>query len=229
MLKAMFNKGIQWDLLTDNPAVGVGKLREAGGRTRFLDHEEIVRLLNSATDGFRPILITALHTGMRRGEILSLKWSEVDLGNGIITVQESKSGRKRVIPVDETLHKVLYRLPSRFQKGYVFPSPVKLGKRRFDVLRQWRNVIKRAEIENVRFHDLRHTFASHLVMNAVDIKTVQELLGHASLNMTMRYTHLAPDHRMRAIKILDSAYQTDTKTDTVENSGLDQLPQVVEN
>ncbi|MCH9025141.1 MAG: site-specific integrase, partial [candidate division Zixibacteria bacterium] len=116
--------------------------------------------MNSASEEFRPILITALHTGMRRGEILSLKWSEVDFRNGIITVQESRSGRQRVIPIDETLYKVLYRLPSRFQKGYVFPSPVKLGKRRFDVLRQWRNVIKRAEIENVRFHDLRHSFAS---------------------------------------------------------------------
>ncbi len=222
MLKAMFNKGIQWDLLTENPAVGIGKLREAGGRTRFLDHEEIKRFLHSASEALRPILLTALHTGMRRGEILNLKWSEVDLGNGIITVQESKSDRKRMIPIDETLHKVLYRLPSRFQKGYVFPSPVTLGKRRFDVLRQWRNVIKRAEIENVRFHDLRHTFASHLVMNAVDIKTVQELLGHATLTMTMRYSYLAPDHCLRAIKTLDSAYPTDTKTDTVENSGSDQ-------
>ena len=222
MLKAMFNKGSQWGLVIENPAVGIGRLREAGARTRFLDHEEIKRLLNSASEEFLPILITALHTGMRRGEILNLKWSEVDLGNNIITVQESKSGRQRVIPIDETLYKVLYRLPSRFQKGYVFPSPVKLGKRRFDVLRQWRNVIRKADLENVRFHDLRHTFASHLVMNGVDIKTVQELLGHASLNMTMRYSHLAPDHRLRAIKTLDKALQTDTITDTVEKSGSDQ-------
>jgi len=219
MLKAMFNKGIQWDLLTDNPAVGVGKLREAGGRTRFLDHEEIKRLLNSASEAFRPILLTALHTGMRRGEILNLKWTEVDFKNRIITVQESKSGKKRMLPMDDTVSEALSLLPTRFQQGYVFPSPVNEGQPRYDFKRQFGNAVKEADIHNFRFHDLRHTFASHLVMSGVDLMTVKELLGHANLTMTMRYAHLAPDHRLRAIKTLDSAYQTDTKTDTVENSG----------
>lgn len=90
---------------------------------------------------------------------------------------------------------------------------------RYDVKRAFDDALTNAEIEDFRFHDLRHTFASYLVMNGVDIKTVQELLGHASLTMTMKYAHLAPDHRARAIKILDTAYQSDTKTDTVENSG----------
>ena len=85
--------------------------------------------------------------------------------------------------------------------------------------RAFDSALTKAEIEDFRLHDLRHTFASHLVMNGVDIKTVQELLGHTSLTMTMKYAHLAPDHRARAIKTLDTAYQSDTKTDTVENSG----------
>ena len=82
--------------------------------------------------------------------------------------------------------------------------------------RPFRNTLGMAGIEDFRFHDLRHTFASPLVMSGVDIRTIQKLLGHASLTMTMRYSYLAPVHRTRAVKILDSAYQTDTKTHTVE-------------
>jgi len=228
-LSSMFNKGKEWGLVTDNPAQGIKPMRENGARTRFLDKEEIQLLLNASSKGFRPILIAALHTGMRKGEILKLKWPDVDFKNRIITVQESKSGKKRMLPMDDTVCEALKLLPTRFQRGYVFPSPVKDGKPRFGVQRQFGSAVKKAEIENIRFHDLRHTFASHLIMAGVDVMTVKELLGHASITMTMRYAHLAPDHRLRAVKTLDSAYQTDTKTDTVENSGVDPLPQMVEN
>jgi len=144
----------------------------------------------------------------------------VDLKNGIITVQESKSGKTRTIPIDDTLYETLRVRSSRFQKGYVFLSP-RTGNRWVDVKKQFHATVQKAGVEDFRFHDSRHTFASHLVMAGVDVKIVQELLGHATLTMTMKYAHLAPDHRARAIKILDSAYQTDTKTDTVEkdNSG----------
>ena len=111
----------------------------------------------------------------------------------------------------------------------MFPSPVGKGKPLYDCRKQFSSAVTRAEIENIRFHDLRHTFASHLIMAGVDVMTVKELLGHASITMTMRYAHLAPDHRLRAVKTLDSAYLTDTKTDTVENSGIDPSAQVVEN
>ena len=209
-------------MITDNPAQGIKPLRENGARTRFLDKEEIQLLLNAASKEFRPILISALHTGMRKGEILKLIWPDVDFKNRIITVQDSKSGKKRMIPMDNTLYESLRTLPTRFKRGYVFPSPVKEGQPCYDLKRQFGNAVKKAGIENIRFHDLKHTFASHLIMAGVDLMTVKELLGHASITMTMRYAHLAPDHRSRAIKTLDSAYQTDTKTDTVENSGTDQ-------
>ncbi len=221
-LSSLFNRGKEWGLITSNPAQGIKPLRENGARTRFLDGDEIERLLGAASESFRPILLTALHSGMRRGEILNLKWADVDFKNSIITVQESKSGKKRMLPMDDTLCETLGVLPTRFQQGYVFPSPVKEGQPRYDFRRQFGNAVKKSDIDNFRFHDLRHTFASHLTMSGVDLMTVKELLGHATLTMTMRYAHLAPDHRMRAIKTLDSAYQTDTKTDTVENSGTEQ-------
>jgi len=228
-LSSMFNRGKEWGLITSNPAQGIKPLRENGARTRFLDGDEIERLLAASTQTFRPILVTALHTGMRKGEILNLKWADVDFTNRIITIQESKSGKKRMLPMDDTVCETLKVLPSRFKKGYVFPSPMGEGKPLYDCRKQFSNAVKQADIHNFRFHDCRHTFASHLVMSGVDLMTVKELLGHATLTMTMRYTHLAPDHRMRAIKILDSAYRTDTKSDTAENSGIDALAQVVEN
>jgi integrase len=119
--------------------------------------------------------------------------------------------------MDETLADTLRELPSRFKRGYVFPSP-KTGGKLTDVKRQFRSALRKAGIENFRFHDLRHTTASHLIMNGVDLKTVSEILGHADTKMTERYSHLSPKHRTRAIRILDSAFQTDTKTDTVEIS-----------
>ena len=191
MMKAMFNRGLHWNLIVENPTHGIPKLRENGSRMRYLDQDEIRRLLECASVRFRPILTVALHTGMRRGEIMKLEWRDVDLRNRVLRVRESKSGKQRIIPIDDTLHSTLRGLPSRFEKGLVFPSPV-TGNRWTDFKRQFRNATKKAKIDDFRFHDTRHTFASHLVMAGVDIRTVQELLGHQSLAMTMRYSHLAP-------------------------------------
>ncbi len=219
MLKSMFNRGVKWGLIDQNPAASVEKLREPTGRTRYLEQDEIECLLTTASNQFRPILLTALHSGMRRGELLNLKWSEVDFRNRIIVVSESKSGKSRKIPMNDTLHETLKVHPSRFQRGYVFPSRVKPGRPMVDFNPVFRRLVEKAGIADLRFHDLRHTFASHLVMSGVDIRTVQELLGHASLTMTMRYAHLSPDHNTRSIKTLDTAYRTDTKTAQRQNEG----------
>ncbi len=175
-------------------------------------------MLSGCSDDFRPFIETALHTGMRRSELFNLRWDDVNLRNRLIHVRDSKSGKPREIPIDDTLAATLRVLPSRFGKGYVFPSPA-TGGRLTTVQRQFRNAVKTAEIENVRLHDLRHTFASHLVMNGVDIETVAELLGHASIVMTQRYAHLSPHHKTRAVKVLDTAYQTGAITDTPLQAG----------
>ena len=219
MLKSMFQSAIKWGLMRENPAKGIPKLRETGARTRFLDQDEVRVLLEAADESFRPILVTALHTGMRRSELLNLRWSDVDFGNRIIMVRESKSGKQRAIPIDQTLYQTLCTLPSRFRRGYVFPSPKSPDRPLSDLTHAFRRLVKKVGLTNLRLHDARHSFASHLVMNGVDIRTVQELLGHASLTMTMRYSHLAPVHRTRALQILDSVLATDTKTDTVAKMG----------
>jgi integrase len=160
----------------------------------------------------------ALHTGMRRGEIFNLKWEDVDFRTRLLRVRNSKSGEPRQIPLDETLVDTLKDLPSRFAKGYVFPSP-QTGGRLTDVKKQFATTVSKAKLENFRFHDLRHTFASHLVMNGVDLVTVATLLGHSSTRMTERYSHLSPAHQTRAVKVLDSAYRSESKTESVEKVG----------
>jgi integrase len=215
-LRSMFNRCREWGLIYDNPCDGIRRLRETGNRTRFLSVQEITKLLKKCEASIRPVIVTALHTGMRRSELLKLQWSDVDLSNRVITVQESKSGKKRAIPIDDTLFKTLQVLPSRFKKGWVFPSPRNASQRCYDFKSRAERAFEAAGFTDVTLHTLRHTFASQLVMAGTDIKTVQELLGHSSLAMTQRYSHLAPDHRTRAIKILDTALKSGTKSDTVQ-------------
>lgn len=207
LLKALFNKAVEWGMLHTSPAAPVKLVREQEARTRFLTAEEASKMLDGASKRFRPLLTVALHTGMRRGEIFRLHWQDIDFANGLITVQKSKSGRKRSIPMDDTVTAVLRELPSRFKGGIVFPSQT-TGEELTDVSRIFPLLCAKVGLDGLRFHDLRHTFASHLVMRGVDLRTVQELLGHASLSMTMRYSHLAPEHRMKAVKVLDNAYST---------------------
>ena len=131
----------------------------------------------------------------------------------VITARKTKSGEQRHIQMGDTLSETLSKLPSRIGRGFVFPPNLSKPDVPYtDLNKTFRRLMSRAEIENVRFHDLRHTYASHLIMNGVDVQTVQELLGHSDIKMTMRYCHLAPDHKARAVKILDTAYQTDTST-----------------
>ena len=113
--------------------------------------------------------------------------------------------------MDKTLNQTLSKLPSRMRRGYVFPVVLSKPNVSYkDINCTFRRLMKRAEIDNVRFHDLRHTYASHLTINSVDIQTVKELLGHRDIKTTIRYCHLSPAHKGRAVKILDTAYQYKT-------------------
>lgn len=157
---------------------------------RFIDHVE-------------PILILAMHTGMRRGEILSLKWENVDFDNKVLTItsENSKSKRIRYIPLNSKAFDALSKWKQQTEyKVYVFESspgiPFKDIKKGFSAL------LKLADIEEFRFHDLRHHFASKLVMAGVDLNTVRELLGHSDMKMTLRYAHLAPEHKAEAVNLI---------------------------
>jgi len=150
------------------------------------------------------IVLLALNTGMRKGEIFNLDWRDVDLVGAQVTVrgEGAKSGQTRYIPLNSEAVDVLtsWRATTTQPDGYVFPGRGDSDDGRLDdVKKAWLPVVKAAKLQMFRFHDLRHSFASKLVMAGVDLNTVRELLGHADLKMTLRYSHLAPEHKAAAV------------------------------
>ena len=152
----------------------------------------------------KDIVALALNTGMRRGEILSLMWDQVDLKHGFILLDRTKNGERREIPMNETVKGIFQTAMRRLDIPSVFYDPA-TGKPYGGIKRSFNTALRRAGIQDFRFHDLRHTFASHLVMSAVDITTVSRLLGRKSLTMTLCYSHLAPAHMVKAVNVLDTA------------------------
>jgi integrase len=157
------------------------------------------------TDHLAPLVLLALNTGLRRGELLRLRWAHVNLTRAFLTVEgaDAKSGQTRHVPLNSEVLKVLrVWSPDVAAAGaFVFPgadseTPMQ------EVKRGWRSLLRKARIEEFRFHDLRHTFASKLVMAGVDLNTVRELLGHSTIGMTLRYAHLGPEHKALAVERL---------------------------
>jgi integrase len=155
-------------------------------------------------------VVFALATGCRKGEILSLKWEHVDLKHGFILLDKTKNGERREVPINNTLRAVLQGLIRRVDIPYVFYDKAN-GQPYGDVKKSWYTACKRAKIVDFRFHDLRHTFASQMIMAGVDITTVSRLLGHKSLKMTLRYSHLSPAHNIDAVKKMDAFFAPETK------------------
>lgn len=204
LLRRMFNVAIrEWEWIKDNPVARLSfSVGNKNARDRWLTLEEEGRLLEQATNPrwLRTLLMVALHTGMRRGEILGLEWPSVDLNRRAITVERSKNGEKRIIPMSATLLNTLQGAKVRGIAGKVFPVSVRSLRVAFD------GALKKAGIENCRFHDLRHTFATRLVQNGVDLYKVKELLGHKSITMTMRYAHHYPESLRGSVEVLDHCY-----------------------
>jgi len=204
LLRRMFNVAIrEWEWIKDNPVARLSfSVGNKNARDRWLTLEEEGRLLEQATNPrwLRTLLMVALHTGMRRGEILGLEWPSVDLNRRAIMVQRSKNGEKRIIPMSATLLNPLQGAKVRGIAGKVFPVSVRSLRVAFD------GALKKAGIENCHFHDLRHTFATRLVQNGVDLYKVKELLGHKSITMTMRYAHHYPESLRGSFEVLDHCY-----------------------
>lgn len=205
LLKHTFTKAVEWNMVSEEALKRIRKVKqlpENNRRLRYLNPEECQALIESCVPHLKPIVITALNTGMRLGEILNLKWEQVDLRNGFILLDKTKNNERREIPINATLTEVLEAMPHSVESLYVFVN--RDGNPYKGVKTSFATALKRTGIQDFKFHDLRHTFASCLVMGGVDIITVKELLGHKSLTMTLRYAHLAPSHQVKALRVLDA-------------------------
>lgn len=174
-------------------------------------HEQLPELpVASYTDHLMPMVLVSLNTGLRRGELFKLEWRDVNLGVGlsIVTVRAAaaKSNRPRQIPLNSEAVAVLktWRDQQRNVSGSALVFPGREGEPFDNTKRSWEALLKAARIERFRWHDMRHHFASRLVMAGVDLNTVRELLGHGDLKMTLRYAHLAPEHKAAAVERLIS-------------------------
>jgi integrase len=152
----------------------------------------------------KPAVILSLNTGLRRGELFGLKWRDVDFDQNILTVvaETAKTGTTRHVPLNDEALSVLRYWKAQGADTSQFVFVGKTGEPFHDVRKSWAAVLKKADISDFRWHDLRHTFASKLVMAGVDLNTVRELLGHSDYKMTLRYAHLAPEHKALAVSKL---------------------------
>lgn len=204
LLKRMFNLAIEEGYAEENPVRKVKLFSEKDNlKERILTEAEEERLLENCSEILRPIILVALNTGMRRAEILNLTWNQIDFKTRRIRVEKTKSGKVRFVPINNALFYVLNRLRvENGQSPFVFFNS-KTGKPHLDMKTGFKGACRRAGISNLRFHDLRHTFASRLVEKGVDIETVKELLGHHSITVTQRYTHSSDERKRAAVEQLN--------------------------
>jgi len=201
----VFTKGVEWDLLERNP-FDKGKsllMKENNKRFRYLDQDEIDKLLKSFINDYtKNITVTVLNTGMRRQEVLGLKWEQIRK-DGFIYLDKTKTNEQRQIPINDDLANLFtnIRQTNQLKSEYVFCNDK--GKPFIDIKTSFKASLRRAGIENFRFHDLRHTFASHFVMRKGSLKDLQEILGHKTLTMTIRYAHLSQEHKKKAVNLLN--------------------------
>jgi len=197
----------EWGWMDDSPMRKIGKLKEPRGRVRFLSESECGKLLSAAQElddkALYTVLVLALSTGARKGEILSLTWDDVDFKRERLIFQETKNGDRRSVPLNGRPHAVLkeWQHTRSNTSNFVFPSlkdtPVRVD-------RPFADVIDKLSIDNFRFHDLRHTAASHFAMNGASLAEIAEILGHKTLQMVKRYAHMCETHTSKVIERMNA-------------------------
>jgi integrase len=205
VLRHLLRLAVRWGYLRVAPEVIAPP--KPDGRLRYLDEDEARRLVTACAAHknryLLPAVVIALNTGMRKSEVLGLEWERVDLSSARITLYRTKSGKPRGVPINADVYDALVTLEpdSERRRGRVFPP----GNDRngWQIRKAFEAVLKQAGIAGFTFHDLRHTAASHMVMRGASLREVQELLGHTTLAMTLRYAHLSPAHLRKAAATLE--------------------------
>jgi len=193
----------EWEWLENNPMRKVRKPKEPRGRVRTLDVEEKEALLKACKEStnsyLHSIVVLALATGMRQGEIMNLRWQDVDLAKGRITLHETKNDERRTVPLTSYALELLkeHSKLRRLDTDLLFPG--KNPKKPVFIRAPWVKAVNEAGLSNFRFHDLRHCAASYLAMSGATLADIAEVLGHKSLSMTKRYSHLTEQHTAKVV------------------------------
>ncbi len=199
-IKCIFSKAVAWKKLKDNPAKNIKLEKENNKRTRFLSTEEAKILLENCSSKLQAIVAVAISTGMRKGEIQNLKWSDVDLSNQCITLRETKNGELRQFVVSPVIWKVLASVKRHPSGPYVFSSE---SGGQYDFRTAFTTALIKSNITDFHFHDLRHTFASWQAMLGTNMSTIGFLLGHKTPGMTTRYAHLSKEYQAKIVGGID--------------------------
>ncbi len=225
ILRCFFNRAIDWKVLDgENPTHGIKKLPEDNERCRWLTNKEQAFLLSHCHGITRVIVVAALQTGLRWNEIINLKYAQspksnyVDFDNNVVVVHStlSKTRKPRYIPLSYYLRCELEALKKTALSEYIFANP-STGKPFNNIRKSFMRAVKLAGLQGLKFHDLRHVFATNLVHKGVDLYVVQKLLGHCSPKMTQRYAHIRPDHFKTAIEEID-LHQSEIRYNHPSNS-----------
>ena len=194
-IKNLFSKAIEWGKLKDNPAKTVKLFKVKNQRLRYLEKEEIKRLIDACPDYLKNIVSIAVLTGMRKSEILNMKWRDVNFNQRIITLLDTKNGEKREVPMNGIVYDLLMHLSlgKAASSPYVFPN--RDGKAYQEIKRSFGKALIKANIKDFCFHSLRHTWASQMAMAGVPLEVIQKLGGWKSFSMVLRYAHLSPSYQ----------------------------------
>ncbi len=208
ILRRMFRKGVKWEMVEKNPFDNADDLfyKENNRRERALSEDEVKRLIDACPKYLKPIVVTAIYTGLRKSDIFNLKWRDIDLEKGLIRLEEAKTGKTRNIVLNSDMITLLQSVPEKCQ--YVFPN--KHGKPFKDIKRSFETALKEAKVEQsddrrykIVFHTLRHTCISLLTERGADTTAVKNYVAHASEEMTKHYTHLSKEYARRTADILN--------------------------
>jgi site-specific recombinase XerD len=216
---AMFSKAFnlavdEWEWLKDKPFPKISKEEENNERDRWLTKDEERELLENCPKWLREIVVFALNTGLRQDELLSIEWSRVNLLRKTVLINNTKNGKPKTIPLNRIAIDVIEQKSEekvrRLKNDFVFVGSHGTKINNSYLIRIFRKVLNKAGIENFRFHDLRHTFATRLAQKSVDLYKISKLLGHEDISTTQRYAHHCPESLRDGVEILESDYNLTT-------------------
>ncbi len=207
VIKSAFYKAIKWGMTTSNPTTDLDSLDDAPPRVRYLVGDEWIKIKDAAKQGpswLYPACLLARESGLRKGEVRNLLWSDVDLSLNQLRIYNGKAkkpdDRVKFIPINRVVQDMLWKLPR--EGKFVLLSESKTALDGANIGRAWRKILKETGIEDLKYHDLRHDYASRIVMAGKGIEAAQLLLRHSNLRMTLRYAHLAPGYLRDAVEAI---------------------------